>query len=60
MRLIDADNAINNFFDYCKTENVNPLRHEFDGAWIEHFIDLQPTVEAEPITHGCWIPHKIM
>ncbi len=50
MRLIDADKAEKGFADYCKENNIHPLRSEFDAEWIERFIDAQPTVEAEPIT----------
>lgn len=50
MRLIDAD-ALKSFYGSWSDENT-----EFIKAEVDRFVDLQITVDAEPVRHGHWIP----
>lgn len=48
VRLIDA-NAL-------KAEFTGNFQDEYPIAMIKAYIDTAPTIEAEPVRHGHWIP----
>ena len=58
MRLIDAD-KLKRHYAWWGSENANGELKERKTDF-DVIVDLQPTVEAEPIRHGHWIPHKTM
>lgn len=48
MRLIDADALKQDIFNMCNC---------FDG--VQQLVDEAPTVDAEPVRHGRWIPNEV-
>lgn len=50
-RLIDAD-ALKDFYGKWSNEHT-----EFTKPEVDHYIDVQPTIEAEPVRHGRWELH---
>jgi hypothetical protein len=63
MRLIDVDKEIQGL---RRTINIHQngdddelLANRIFEKFIEWLMQV-PTVEAEPIRHGHWIPHKVM
>ena len=56
MRLIDADKLKKHYAWWqggTLEKTLDEMKRDFDTI-----IDLQPTVEAEPIKHGRWIPYE--
>lgn len=51
-RLIDAD-ALKSFYASWSDKNT-----EFIKAEVDRFVDLQITVDAEPVIHGHWINRR--
>ena len=51
MRLIDAD-AINDFHIDYSSYKEGP-----DEEDVTAWLDEQPTIEAEPVRHGEWLPY---
>lgn len=49
MRLIDAD-ALKSFYSSWSDDNT-----EFVKSEVDRFVDLQITIDAEPVRHGRWI-----
>lgn len=62
MRLIDADDLLRDTCNECKAyyseaKQSCPCNHgECDAIFTAKEIQNQPTIEAEPIKHGEWIP----
>lgn len=56
MRLIDADELKKNFQDeLCKGIACAECSMQAEGfCRVERWIDIAPTIEAEPIKHGHW------
>lgn len=50
MRLIDADAFRDEWLENGENEYV------YDTNSVLDSIDLQPTIDAEPVRHGRWIP----
>ena len=66
MRLIDADKLKKNFQDeLCKGIACAECSMQVEGfCRVERWIDIAPTIEAEPVKHGRWLrtdayPHRI-
>ena len=57
MRLIDADELKKNFQDeLCKGIACAECSMQVEGfCRVERWIDIAPTIEAEPTKHGKWI-----
>ena len=57
MKLIDADELKKNFQDeLCKGIACAECSMQVEGfCRVERWIDIAPTVEAEPVKHGRWI-----
>ena len=53
MRLIDADEMMLKI-DMHGTNKFGMLDED-----IRKFINDVPTIDAEPVKHGMWLPHKI-
>lgn len=54
MRLIDADAVIDRY--YAEWEYHCIKMDEDDREWLRQCIDQAPTIEAEPVRHGRWVP----
>ena len=56
MRLIDADEMKKNFQDeLCGGVFCDECAMQEDGfCRAERWVDIQPTIEAEPVKHGRW------
>ena len=54
VRLIDADALKNDLCDFCTAQNEE--MEGCDHCMTLDIIDQQPTVDAEPVRHGRWIP----
>lgn len=61
MRLIDADELKKNFQDeLCKGIACAECSMQVEGfCRVERWIDIAPTIEAEPIKHGRWINEQL-
>ena len=61
MRLIDADELKKNFQDeLCKGIACAECSMQAEGfCRVERWIDIAPTIEAEPIRHGRWIYEQL-
>ena len=52
--LIEREKALKNICKYCSEPKCKE-----NGCMVFAGIKDTPTVEAEPVRHGRWIPHKI-
>lgn len=62
MRLIDADILIEGIKKYFCNVCIEPEIGKCKAceiAEILSMIDDTPTIDAEPVKHGTWLPHKI-
>ena len=56
MRLIYADKLRKDVLDLPNC--YNGFSDTYDKAMIVDLVDEQPTIDAEPIRHGHWIPYE--
>ena len=58
MRLIDADAVIDRYYAYWEYHCIN--MGEDDRQWLRRCIDDAPTIDAEPVKHGVWLPQILL
>ena len=60
VRLIDANALKKAFCDWCdSSDSANSDIVCGKSCATLDLFDSMPTIEAEPVRHGRWIPHKI-
>ena len=58
MKLKDADDMIKSLMDMTYYDDEGHTIHDYEDrlAIVKSFVDSVPTVDAEPVRHGAWLP----